>query len=403
MKLLKNKKAFTLIEIMVSMALSAIISTTIIYVLKAGMDSWEYGHGQAVCQFSSEMAVDRIVEGDYFFDGLRESLEITKAGASEIHFIPWYVQKLERVTPGIKYELEVPLLQGASVPVGEVYNEKTREFEFKQINYFIESKGGEKKEFIRFDIVKTYPKARIIYYPDVAKKSNTIMQIYFNPKKEGVYRKYLGVEKPLFRGAQNIIGFKLRYFDNSNNNLDMSKIDFSKTLTTPVTAVEVEVTTESGSETYTLRSFVNIRKKGIAGTGIYLTENAEVLIPKSDEVKILTITNFGGITERSTAEILIESKDPITQTYLVKLFFDNINGMEFLTSYEIHYPRGEVVLTKEVNRPAYHGMNLLSVDSTGHYDYDDDDNVEDFVIFNGKDVVLKVVKMDIGGMNLFVR
>ena len=372
MKLLKNKKAFTLIEIMVSMALSAIISTTIIYVLKAGMDSWEYGHGQAVCQFSSEMAVDRIVEGDYFFDGLRESLEITKAGASEI-------------------------------PVGEVYNEKTREFEFKQINYFIESKGGEKKEFIRFDIVKTYPKARIIYYPDVAKKSNTIMQIYFNPKKEGVYRKYLGVEKPLFRGAQNIIGFKLRYFDNSNNNLDMSKIDFSKTLTTPVTAVEVEVTTESGSETYTLRSFVNIRKKGIAGTGIYLTENAEVLIPKSDEVKILTITNFGGITERSTAEILIESKDPITQTYLVKLFFDNINGMEFLTSYEIHYPRGEVVLTKEVNRPAYHGMNLLSVDSTGHYDYDDDDNVEDFVIFNGKDVVLKVVKMDIGGMNLFVR
>ena len=40
------------------------------------------------------------------------------------------------------------------------------------------------------------------------------------------------------------------------------------------------------------------------------------------------------------------------------------------------------------------GLNLLSLGANGLYDYDDDEDIEDFVILDGK-VTLKITKMDV--------
>ena len=405
----KKVYGFTLVELLIAISLSAIITTTIIYVLKAGLDSWEYGQGQALCQLTTETAVDRIVEGDYFYDGLREALEITYARETELAFVPWYVQSLDDVEPGEKYRLEKPLLKGVVFPLGEVYNPDTKEFEFRNLEYFLASENMKSAEFIRFDIKKKFRKARIIYYPDPRKDPDVVMRIRYDPGKKMIFRTYLGKEKALFRGERNIVSLKMRYFDSSNNVLvadKMRKVQLShykKSFTTPITAVEVVVIAESGSETFTLISFVNIRKKGMAGSGVYLTENAKVPIPDSANVKILSLTNFGGITGASRVEILISSEESFNQSYLLRLNFDNINGIEYLQNYVIEYPRGEIVLTKNLERPAYSGLSFLALDPSGHYDYDDDESIEDFVIFEGQDIILSVEKMEIGGMTLYVR
>ena len=48
------------------------------------------------------------------------------------------------------------------------------------------------------------------------------------------------------------------------------------------------------------------------------------------------------------------------------------------------------------------GLNLLTLGTNGLYDYDDDEDIEDFVVLEG-DVMLEVTKMDIEGAGLFVR
>ncbi|MBN1522796.1 MAG: prepilin-type N-terminal cleavage/methylation domain-containing protein, partial [Candidatus Aureabacteria bacterium] len=396
-------RAFTLVELLIAIALSTIISATIIYVFKAGLDSWEYGQGQALCQLSDETAVEKIIEGDYFYDGLREALEIIKAQETEIQFVPWYVQTVDKIEPGEKYQLERTLLKGASFPVGEVFNEKTKSYEFRNMGYLFEKTETSSREFVRFHVSQFYRHGRVIYYPDPRVHEDVIMRIYYEPSKKMIYREYLGVTKPLFRGEHNIISLSFRYFDSTNSEIDPGRINISKTLTTPVTAVSVEVTAESGSETYTLKSFVNIRKKGIAGSGLYLTENARVPVPDSKNIKTLTLTNFGGIFEHSTAEVLIQSESLKGQNYLVRIEFDNIDGIEYILSFSIEYPKGETVLKKDVNKPVATGLNLLTLDPSGHYDYDDDNGIEDFVSFEGDDIILSVEKMGIGGMNLFVR
>ena len=100
---------------------------------------------------------------------------------------------------------------------------------------------------------------------------------------------------------------------------------------------------------------------------------------------------------------MIKPEEGMGLSYLLRLDFDNINGVEYLNSYTVEYPAGEAVLTKELNRPAYSGLSLLALDPSGHYDYDDDESIEDFVVFEGDSIVLSVEKMEIGGMNLFVR
>jgi prepilin-type N-terminal cleavage/methylation domain-containing protein len=405
---MKDKRGFTLIELLIAITIGAILSTTVMYIFKVGLDSWEIGQGQALTQLSTEIAVSRIVEGDYFYDGLREALDITSAKPSEVWFIPWFVQDIENVRPNEKYNLKKTLLKGASVPIGEVYDEKKKEFIFANLDYFYENQSGVPREFIvfkyvGFHVAQTYRQARVVYYPDPRQDEQVIMKIYFDPSRKMIFRKYMGVEKPLFRGEGNIVSLKMKYYNNSNQELDTERIDFKKSLTSPITAVEVEATAETGSETYTMRSFVNIRKKGIAGTGIYLTENALVNIPDSKNIKILTLTNFGGITKNSKAEINIRSKKNFNQSYKLNIFFDNIDGAEYLTGYSVEYPEGEVVLSKEVNKPASYGLNLLTLDPSGNYDYDNDDKIEDIVDFEGNDVELSVSKMEIGGMNLFVK
>ena len=399
----KKNNAFTLLELLIAIAITAIITLTIIYIFRIGFEAWQFGYGQAVCQSADEVALSKIVEGDYYYDGLREALDIVEAGNSEIGFLPWYVQEVNRINPAKEFELEKTLLRGSSVPICEVYDEEKKEFVYCPSEYFYIKEGDGYRDFVRFNSDKYYYKGRIIYYPDPRKEDDVVMKIYYDKNKKMVFREYRGKKVPLIRGNNNISNLKFEYYDNTNNKIDIKNLDLNRNIASPITAVSIFIESEAENEKYSLKSFVNLRRKGLAGNGIYLTENSTVRIPNSKEIKSLLITNLGGVSGPSEVIIDIYDEENKAQDYRVKIELENIKGMEYIKSYSVEYPKGEVVYNKNIMTPAVNGLNFLTLDSSGNYDYDDDEGLEDIVIFDGKKIIFKVEKMEIEGMTLFVK
>ena len=68
----------------------------------------------------------------------------------------------------------------------------------------------------------------------------------------------------------------------------------------------------------------------------------------------------------------------------------------------VDYPPGTPIYTDYPKSSVDLGINLLLLDSSGMFDYDDDDDVDDTVILEG-DVDLEVTEMSVKGAGLFVR
>jgi hypothetical protein len=132
-----------------------------------------------------------------------------------------------------------------------------------------------------------------------------------------------------------------------------------------------------------------------------LREGTRILIPDSKNIHTLLITNISGVSSKD--ELQIEAVPKAGKVWQLSVKFSRTGGAKpIIESYTIEYPPGHPVYTEYPRTSIDLGLNLLVLGANGLYDYDDDEDIEDFVILEG-DVVLKVEKMDIEGAGLFVR
>jgi prepilin-type N-terminal cleavage/methylation domain-containing protein len=404
---MSDRRGFTLIELILAIALMLIISSGIVFLYDSGINSWLYGQAYTQLQDTASLCMEQIMEGEYKFDGLREVLEISGADPHSINFIPWWEQKINRINPAEKIRLEKPFNPKAPVPIAQVWNSDKGKYVMANIDFY--PKGADLADnnaYVSFrgDIPQG-ASGRIFFYPDESVKKDIEMNIFWDGNTRQLYRKYRGTTNPLIKMPQDIeiSKFNVEYLDATNNIIPPDRLQSLSGLNNPVTALRTFITVVTGKESYTLRSFINIRKKGVAGSGTLVTQGAEISIPDSKEVKTLSLINFFGITENSSMECTISSRKE-NKTYMVRIEFGLKNNIPWILRCDIEYPRGKVVFSQDIDVSASHGINFLNIDYSGHYDYSFDENIDgEEVRFLADDVIFKVDSCSITGAYLMVR
>jgi hypothetical protein len=390
-----------------AITLSAMITGGIILIFNSGIDSWIFGQTYTEIQDTANLCQNQIIEGSFIYDGLREILEITKAEQSAITFIPWWEQKIPSIEPKKKIVLEYPINTRAPTPIGEIWSVKKNQYELINIEFY--SKGeniSDFKSYVSFpENVPNHSKGRVFFYPDSQKNNEKIeMTISWDPQKKILIRSYRGNTTPLARFSEDVLitDFKIEYINGTNEVIPISKLNNLTPMNNPITAVRDFITVTKEHETYTLRSFVNIRKKSIGTSGNILTEGSKISIPSSRKIKTLSLINFIGIKKNSSIYCVISSKNE-NKTYALKVNLTLKNEIPWITGYDVEYPKGNIVFSQEPNVPASRGINLLTLDYTGVYDYGSEKEIQGQVDFTSDDVQFKLEKSNIGGVSLLQR
>ncbi|MBN2143987.1 MAG: hypothetical protein JW774_05110, partial [Candidatus Aureabacteria bacterium] len=352
------------------------------------------------------LAMDQILEGTYKYDGLREVLEITKAEPHGVSYVPWWEQKIASVVPGQKIRLLYQYNPSAPVPVAQIWSSLKKQFLFTEIDFFEEEGEDQiKKNYIVFhnDVPAGTP-GRVFFYPEMTRMKEVEMTIFLDEAKGEIVRRYKGEVKPLIKMPEGvrISRFDIEYLNGANSVIGDEELKKISPMNNPITAVRLFVTAEKGSERFTLRSFVNIRKKGSGGNGFFLTEGAVIGIPNAKKIKTLSLTNFAAVLADSTVICDIRSANE-NKTYRVRIKLTRKNNIPWLLHYDIECPIGEIVYSQDPDAPAYRGFNFLTADRSGRYDYGVDENAAGEVVFASDDVQFKLTKADIGSVNLLIR
>ena len=70
---MRNKKGFTLIELMVSIALVVIISAAVYFAVQGALQSWVYCRDQLSLQKVLTETMDKVISGTVETDGVKDS------------------------------------------------------------------------------------------------------------------------------------------------------------------------------------------------------------------------------------------------------------------------------------------------------------------------------------------
>jgi prepilin-type N-terminal cleavage/methylation domain-containing protein len=405
-KRLPENGGFTLIELILAIGILTIISSGVVLLFRSAMDSWIYGQNQAAAQDVAAQCLDQLIEGGDRFDGLREVLEITTAGGERLGFVPWWEQAIPSVIPGKKIALEHEPHPASPPPVGQFWSTEQKRFVLSNIDYYPASSAvpGSRTRIAFDESVPRGARARIFYYPAVDQSPNAEMVIERDADTMNLVRRYRGETVPFTHNPENvaITDFRVEYLNSANAVIPPKNLRELGLMNNPVTALRIFITAAKGEESFTLRSFVNIRKKGIAGTGVLLTRGATVGIPASGEVKTLSLINFFGIEEDSSLFCRIDSLSE-NKSWGLRIYTTLNEGIPWIVGFEVEYPVGKKVFSEEGGYPALRGINLLSLDYSGVHDYGLDPDVAWEIEFSGDDVEFTLERCSIGGVYLLSR
>jgi hypothetical protein len=232
-----------------------------------------------------------------------------------------------------------------------------------------------------------------------------IIHLRYDAAAGAFTREYLGEAEILGKNSFGVSLTEVRfeYFSNTNDQIFPESEDgfLSDSEKQQVTAAKVLVTGKKVDTEKTIMQFINMRNLGLARAGIVLEEGVELTIPSSSDIRSLAIVNLTGIEGDSALTFEIES--PMGETWLAHLTFGLVDEKPMFIDYDVEYPVGKTVLKQAVFLPLSRGFDVLTFDGTGKYDYDDDSDVDDIVLFEDSPVTLRVTEMDIGGAALQVR
>lgn len=453
-------RGFTLIELIVALAITAIISSVVILTLKTTLDSYFFSQEQVMVQKFLDDVIEEISGEKFSTYGIKDSLEITDAASDSITFIPLWMDNTHtvRFQPmqvasyelmpqeelyEISYTLNRPFKAGATFPLAEVVEtvvgkdgnliEKYRPVS----TFFIINEDKTLRLNDKLVITDPLPagsKLRFIFHPDATFYPECAVTIkYIDNKISYSYNNKTTYLPKTNLEKITIEEFKLSYYDNANNEipLDETTKKIPKDQLSYITAVKIQLkinlsdATRPGSQGLpgidTRRrskerssgvvehiktndsfkeatSFINIRNARAAG--IILREGSQINIPDSNNIRILSMGNIVGIKENSLIEIEIKSDQG--QSWGVSVLLGFKDNQKVIKKFSISYPLGTTVLTKEINQSTDLPLNFLTIDPSGRYDYDYDKNSSNAVVLKGK-TQLSVKRMDVSGASLFVR
>lgn len=406
------KKGFTLVEAMLSIAIAAVVTGTIILVLQSGLECWRYGQERLSVQKAASDIMDILTEGGYDSDGIRDAVEIERANARSFTFVGLWrddSHKPDSVkNPEQRFTLNRQYKAGSSLPLGQIRKEGSYDWETVPIKFYYASGIDAKNpddEVVYIDEIPPLADLRIIFKPNAKADPRVAKTFYWDPVYKKIFETYDEVTKNVLKydTGTEVDYLHFTYFDGLNQPVlppnpeaDLPLKDLNR-----VTAVKIYLRVKKGPEYKEQTSYINIRST--IGGGIAVSEGSIIPMPNSEDVKAFYIGNFQGVRGPSTIELEVAPR--IGKAWKVRLDIAPSGQELVLTNFSIDYPIGTTVF---FDRPfskfkSNDSINLLTIDRGGFYDYDDDEDIRDAVLVKGEDIVLTVKRLDVDGANLYVK
>ena len=400
------KHAVTLIELLVAVAVTAILFGVVILMLRSSLDSFFLSQGNLRLQKALDDILTEITgEGtDYY--GLIDATEFIKFSTTGVSFIPLWVDEPRNKGDSKRFVLTKPIQAGRGAPLVEVKLPYSDEFKPMHAVFI---PGEHKDPLFNDDIVELEKplvigsKVRAVYVPS---KSARDVVFGFSWNKGGVLRRtYKKVSSPIPRHpieGVRIKDIRFEYFDNTNSPIPVNPKTgiISQNLFPFVTAIRVWLKVGTKGESREGFAFINLRNTRTSGSGVIIREGTSMNIPDSHHIRTLSIANVSQIKEGGTIEI--EARPQTGDVWKINIELGFKDGKTIIKKYSIEYPAGNTVYSEVINMTTNLPLNFLTLGATGRYDYDADSGTGDVVLLEG-DVELVVTKMDADAASLYVR
>ncbi len=395
----------TLIELLVAIAIGAVVAGVIILILDIGLTSWRIGEADILIQEVGQKVLDELIEGSFELCGLREAVELRQASASNITFIPPWVDVHDiriNLTVGKFLRLKKRIRPGSPPPLAGIRTPGQTNFSpFPVLFTYGENHSPEHPEelvCIRKPIAAG-SRLKIYYSPDGTDPGVSAVYLWDKSHKMLTRAYYDSIEEiPTRAMGVKVTKLEFSYFDMTNALLtpsDGGRLSPAQLRT--LSAVKIKLTAEKGNEKRELISFVNIRNLGNRGGGISITEGSILDIPDSEAIHSLILTNIAGVENGDLIEI--EAKPEEGKSWKISVKFglmpesSDTSEKPRLLSFAVEYPPGTALWSRYLNQPIERGLDLTNL-GNNYYDYNDDENIEDIVILRGA-VQLLVSRMDV--------
>jgi prepilin-type N-terminal cleavage/methylation domain-containing protein len=402
---LSARKGLTLIELLVAISIASMVTIGIEQLLDTALTAWRVSIEEVTISKLSEEMLQEMIEGNDDFSGVRDALEVVEAEPGTLKFVPMWVDAFRRIPEDGKFYLTKHLRAGTPTPLCEIKFPGTKEFQ----SYPAALYGGDvssARQWIEFGFpIKPGTTVLVGYQPDIRAHPELVMEYRWENEAGKLWRLYNGssTEFALRREGIKINSVQFTYYDGRNKEIDVKRSQHSKiSALSQITAVKMALAFEGKQFKKTASSLVNIRALGKSGQGILLSEGLEVPLPDSEHIRVLQLVNFVGVSNGHVIELKI-SFPKAQNSWRIKLVLGTEEGVPLLKRYEIYYPGSQLVSGKSESWPLNQGLDLLSIDLDGLYDYDDDAGVTDEVMFKGDEITLSVIQTDPEGVMVVVR
>ncbi|MFH1645570.1 MAG: prepilin-type N-terminal cleavage/methylation domain-containing protein [Candidatus Omnitrophota bacterium] len=396
------KKAFTLIELMVAIAISAVITGAIYFSLDTALESWGYSRDHLAMQKVLNEVTDMIASGSGITYGIRDGLEVIEATSERIAFVPPWTDNTHTVASrGFVYTMNRKMKPGTSVPIAEVRMRGSNDYLPIPIS-MIDKKGALQTQLRLSLHVPVGNRLFFTYHPDSDVNADVIKTIWWDPDNKNIYSKYLNEVTNVSENAfgVEIVDFSFRYYNNYNELL-VKKGTVPRRDISLISGIEIFMKVQLGEHQKSILSFVALRNSPTRSGQYSLKEGMRIRVPDGENIHILLLNNITGAENGDVIEFEALPRRGKSWTLAIKFSRAGLAEPK-IESYVVEYPTGNVVFTSFPHMSAQTGLNFMTLDPNGLFDYDDDLDIKDIVSLGG-DVTLEVRKMDVEGAGLFVR
>ena len=398
-----NSRGFTLVEILLSLAVMGILAGISAQVLAAGLDAWNYSQSRLDLQQVSNDMMGFILDGGFEESGLRDAVELTEVSLSSIAFVPLWIDNSHVPAPlqnkAQRFVLEKKFKAGAIVPIGQIRLSDREDWASVPVSF---DSGANTVIFTK--PIPAGNSIRILYTPDPEAQPETVMRFWLDPVEKRVLRSYAGTTRPVSRRTRGVRVEKMAflYYDNYNQLFPINKV-VSAPERRRITGAKIYLSLRKGKEWKELTSFTNIRN--VQTVGVTISKGVRLPLPDPRLIKAMSIGDFSGLKKDGIVDLEIQSGG--RARWKIRLEFKPGAGESevILRRFEIQAPKGSQrtssIMDQAMARIEF--VNLLSIDRTGLFDYDDDPDIRDAVLLTGTDNVLVVTRCDFDLASMFIR
>lgn len=408
---MRAARGFTLVELLISVAILGILGGVNAAVLAAGFDAWTHVQTRLDLQQVTEEVMDVVLEGGFDEEGLRDAVLLTQAETNAIGFVPLWTDRSHRPNSlqnkQQRFTLEKQFRSGAQVPIGQVREGGGDEWVTVPIRF--EYGGGQYKnhpdDVVTFtDPISLGSDLRILYTPDERVHPETVMRFWYDTERGQVYRSYAGVTKRIPKRARGVrverLGFL--YYDNLNRPLPAHR-SYAPDQMRRITGVKLYLALSRGRERKERTSFTNVRN--VQTTGVSISKGSVLPLPSPEAVRAFSLGDLSGLKRPAKIELEVGDKARIRWKAVLEFKPVESESQVLFHKFRMESPPGTLrtsgIVDQVIARNEF--VDLLGLDRTGMFDYDDDADIADAVPSPGSSNVVRVGECEFDAASLFIR